>query len=75
MRLIDKDELIVDMVDDVQGDDTMQWYSKQQIESRPVVEAISIEYIEDWCNKERNYYDFKDFGKRLIDDWRKDNER
>lgn len=37
-----------------------------------VVVAIPIEYIEDWCNKEENYYDFKDFGKRLIDDWMKE---
>lgn len=46
-----------------------------ELGERVDLKAIPIEYIEDWCNKERNYYDFKDFGKRLIDDWRKENER
>ena len=53
-------------------------YSKQSldlIESQPVVDAIPVEWIKKWEQKEENYYLYKDLTRKLIADWEKENEK
>ena len=77
MKLIDKEALLLAL--------KKKRYSKQSldlIESQPVVDAIPVDFIENWLNsfmKEingRTYYmgDGYDSADDLLEAWRKDNE-
>ena len=77
MKLIDKEALLLEL--------KKKRYSKQSldlIESQPVVDAIPVDFIENWLNsfmKEingRTYYmgDGYDSADDLLEAWRKDNE-
>lgn len=70
MKLINKEQLLLAL--------RKKRYSKQSldlIESQPVVDAIPIEWIKKWEQKEENYYLFKDLTRKLIEDWEKENEK
>lgn len=77
LKLIDKEALLLAL--------KKKRYSKQSldlIESQPVVDAIPVDFIENWLNsfmKEingRTYYmgDGYDSADDLLEAWRKDNE-
>lgn len=70
MKLIAKEALLLAL--------RKKRYSKQSldlIESQPVVDAIPVEWIKKWEQKEENYYLFKDLTRKLIEDWEKENEK
>ena len=69
MRLIDKNRLIDDVTDRKYSQASMRLIREQ-----PEVEAIPIEWIKKWEQKEENYYLFKDLTRKLIEDWEKENE-
>lgn len=71
MRLIDTDKLIVEVVRS--GNIVcLPHFSLEQINTAPVVEAIPIEWIEEWGWK--NGMSESMSLAVMIEDWRKENE-
>ena len=69
MKLIDKDKLLEDL--------KQKRYSKQSLEliqSQLVVEAIPIEWIKKWNQKNENFLLYMGLARKLIEDWEKEND-
>lgn len=44
-----------------------------ELRKAPLVNAITVEWIENWCNKSENTYSKADVIK-MLNDWEKENE-
>lgn len=44
------------------------------LDNAPTINAIPVEWIKKWEQKEENYYLFKDLTRKLIEEWEKENE-
>lgn len=78
MRLIDADKIIqktygVVIEDMFHMDETVDVISRKDIDNAPTVEAITVEWINDWLNTGRNAKYFITIMK-MLEDWEKENE-
>ena len=69
MRLIDKDELLT-KVDKEWG----LWVEVVNVMYAPEVNAIPIEWIKKWNQKNENFFLYMGLARKLIEDWEKENE-
>ena len=84
MRLINADKLKTEMllnktsqeisdVDERQND-VVDWCIKD-VDDAPTVEAIPIEWIKKWNQKNENFLLYMGLARKLIEDWGKENEK
>ena len=75
MRLIDKDDLLRDMKKCKAYGELSAKSAIRKVETWQTVEAIPIEWIKEWVERDENYWDYQYLTDVLLKDWEKENER
>ena len=70
MRLIDADKLKKAFIGNRYGTKAIEY----RIEQAETVEAIPIEWIKKWNQKNENFLLYMGLARKLIEDWEKENE-